>query len=186
LAYFAESIEQRLLDGNEAALAEVIRWISQALASARFWDLRGEWVDLQQEVLARVVESLRRGRFDPDRDLRAYVQGMTRITALETLRGRPPRGTVREEETRGIPDPGDDPRSTVIARQLARLALESASEPCRDLIRAYFLRQLSYEEIARDMQLPVGTVKSRLSRCLRRMHLALTARTARHDMEDEI
>ena len=47
-----------------------------------------------------------------------------------------------------------------------RRVLDEASEDCRLLMRLYFLEGKSYEEIAAELAIPVGTVKSRLSRCL--------------------
>src|SRR5437870_12130812 len=85
VTYPKESLIGRFLENDPEALGQVIRWISTALTSPRFWSLRGEWPDLVQEVLARVVESLRLERFDASRDLRVYVQGIARYASLQAL-----------------------------------------------------------------------------------------------------
>ncbi|MCI0657541.1 MAG: hypothetical protein L0170_10790, partial [Acidobacteria bacterium] len=85
MPYSEHSVARRLLENDPEALGLVIRWISTALASPRFWLLRHEWPDLVQEVLSRVVESLRRERFDDSRDLRVYVQGIARFACLQAL-----------------------------------------------------------------------------------------------------
>ena len=53
--------------------------------------------------------------------------------------------------------------------------LDLASGECRDLMRSYFYAEESYAEISARRQLPVGTVKSRLFRCLKSAHRALSA-----------
>ncbi len=172
MPYSEHSVARRLLENDPEALGLVIRWISTALASPRFWLLRHEWPDLVQEVLSRVVESLRRERFDDSRDLRVYVQGIARFACLQAL------GKQLESAGRGIPaeaaETGSpDPVRRLIDFQLVRRVLDLASEDCRELFRLYYFDAQSYEEIAASMEIPVGTVKSRLFRCLESAHQAL-------------
>jgi RNA polymerase sigma factor (sigma-70 family) len=163
--YAEHGIARRLLDNDPEALGQVIRWISSALASPRFWLLRSEWPDLVQEVLTRVIQSLRSGRFDDSRDLRVYVQGIARFACLQALDNRKESagsaslGELRERES-------PDPVKRLIRLQLVRRVLDLASEDCRELFRLYYFDGQSYEEISAGTGLPVGTVKSRLYRCL--------------------
>ena len=170
MPYPEHSVARRLLEDDPEALGQVIRWISTALTSPRFWSLRGEWPDLVQEVLARVVESLRLERFDASRDLRVYVQGIARYASLQAL-NRQLQPTASEPVAS---PPEADAESEVIDRQLVRRVLDLASEECRELIRAYFYEARNYEEIAGVHGVPVGTVKSRLFRCLESAHQSLT------------
>ena len=169
MPYPEQSLAGRLLKNDPEALEQAIRWIAATLTSWRFWSLRGEWSDLMQESLARVVESLRLERFDAARDFRVYVQGVARFVCLQTL--------DRRAQQRPSANPGGaadeaavNPEAAVIDRQLARLVLDSASEDCRELFRLYFFEARSYEEIAAGLHVPVGTVKSRLFRCLEGAH----------------
>ena len=167
-----QSMPRRLLENDPQALAKVVRLISLTIASPRFWSLRREWPDLIQEVLARVVESLRRERFDASRDFRAYVQGIARFACLYTLRrGRAVRiaGEVPWEVAGAEPGP----ERIAIDAQLARRVMELATEECRDLFLRYYFESQSHEEIAAALGIPVGTVKSRLFRCLERVHQAV-------------
>jgi RNA polymerase sigma-70 factor (ECF subfamily) len=174
VAYRDDSIEGRLLAGDETAVALVVRWVARALAAARFWSVRDEWIDLHQEAVARVIESLRRGRFDASQDLRTYVQAVARYTALEAIhrRRRHPETALADGPLAG-PAAGPDERAA--ARQIARLALDCATEDCRRLLRAYFYEQKNYAEIAAVLGVPVGTIKSRLARCLEKIRKALAA-----------
>jgi RNA polymerase sigma factor (sigma-70 family) len=168
LLYEQDSVPGRVLAGDPAALGQVICWIASTLASPRFWHLRGEWADLQQEVLLRLIESLRSGRFDPTRDLKSYVQAVARYTAIESLAARRlPADTV---DSADLPDRAAAADERLARRQLVRVMLERASEDCRRLIRAYFLEEKTFEDIAAENGLPVGTVKSRLARCVGKMH----------------
>jgi len=179
LLYREDSIEGRLLDGEPLAVGTVIRWISAVLASPAFWSVRAEWPDLHQEAMMRVLESLRRGRFDPGRDFRAYVQAVARYTARETALKRRRVGPGSPDSAPdGLPLPGHPaPEDTLARRQLARLVMDHAGDDCRSLLRAYFYEQKSYAQIAEARGVPVGTIKSRLARCLKNTQRALARRS---------
>lgn len=169
MPYEKHSVAARLLSDDPGALGEVAGWIAQVLSAVRFWSLRREWLDLHQEILLRVIESLRKKHFDASRDFRAYVQATARYTALRSL-------AIHGRYLSGISVSDADPGAAVgaetphIARQLVRHAMDAASKECRDLLRSYFLRDQTYAEIAAEKGLPVGTVKSRIFRCLKRAH----------------
>jgi RNA polymerase sigma-70 factor (ECF subfamily) len=171
LAYARNSIEQRLLEDEPQALGQVVRWISVVLTAPRFWPLRAEWADLQQETLMRIISSLRQERFDPSRDFRAYAQGVARYTALQAF-GRK-RHDAFEIAGDDLPSPAAGPEERAIQHQLVRRIFEQISEPCRELVRLYFLDEQDYEEIAGRLSLPQGTIKSRLFRCLQAAHRSL-------------
>jgi RNA polymerase sigma factor (sigma-70 family) len=177
LSYAEGSIERRLLENDPEALGQVFRWIASTLTSPQFWSLRSEWRDLHQEVVTRVVESLRHGRFDASREFHSYVQGVARYTALQALTARPQRSSNDLDGLVSEKSPSAEERTE--NRQLVRRVLERASEECRELIRAYFLEERSYAEIADGLALPVGTVKSRLFRCLESARLSIQGRSLR-------
>ena len=170
--YQPDSGPARYLSGDAEAVAEISRWISQVLATARFGAIRTHWPDLHQEVQGRLLESFRKGRYDPARELRVYVQGIARFTAFKAMG----RWSTRERGNTEVVEDGAELPATgsgeenLIACQLARRALELSSDECSDLIRAYFLEERTYAEIARDGDCPVGTIKSRLFRCLEKIH----------------
>ncbi|MCI0656634.1 MAG: hypothetical protein L0170_06130, partial [Acidobacteria bacterium] len=98
--------------------------------------------------------------------------GIARFACLQAL------GKQLESAGRGIPaeaaETGSpDPVRRLIDFQLVRRVLDLASEDCRELFRLYYFDAQSYEEIAASMEIPVGTVKSRLFRCLESAHQAL-------------
>jgi RNA polymerase sigma factor (sigma-70 family) len=167
--YPKDSPAGRLLADDPEVLGHVIRWISLTLTSPRFWSLRREWPDVVQEVLTRLVESLRGERFDAARDLRVYVQGIARIVGLQRLSRRPEPGSSDDPGALAA-DAADNPEAQAIDRQLARRILDLSSKECRELFRLHFFEARSHQEIAAILDVPVGTVKSRLFRCLEAAH----------------
>jgi RNA polymerase sigma-70 factor (ECF subfamily) len=182
MGYQDHSLARGVLEGDADAVGRAIRWISEVLTGSRFWSLREEWPDLVQESLTRVVESLQDGRFDQTKDLRSYVQGIARHTAIRALQGEMRRRGRRDDVmVEDLPmEDGPSPADPVSRQQLVRRALDESSEECRLLLQMYFLQEKGYEEIAAELILPVGTVKSRVSRCLdcvqRAMRVAIRRR----------
>lgn len=166
MPYPENSLPHRFLRNDPEAVGQVMRWISGALTAPRFWMLRREWPDLMQEILLRTIKSLQSGHFDPARDLRVYVQGICRIVCIEAVAKQAE--SVLRERHEEIPEAGAGAAAPqeLVDRQLARRVLEMASEECRELFRLYYLEGKDYQEIASATGAPVGTVKSRLFRCL--------------------
>jgi RNA polymerase sigma-70 factor (ECF subfamily) len=72
-----------------------------------------------------------------------------------------------ERESLQIEDPSPTPEDIVQGNERQRLlvkAIQSLPEYQRNMVVLYHLQQKSYEEIAAIMELPLGTVKSRLNR----------------------
>ena len=166
MKYSKTSTEARFLRGDPEAVGTVSRWISVVLTDLRYWGLRAELLDLHQEAMSGLLASLRRGHFDPDRDFRAYVQAVARYTI---------RLAARQRRRRPIQDPVVDPtglpaesegEASILRAMTVRKALGRLPRGCRELLASYYFDRLDYEQIASNLAVPVGTVKSRLSRCL--------------------
>jgi RNA polymerase sigma factor (sigma-70 family) len=167
--YPADTFEGRVLRGDPDALGEVIRWIAVVITAPRFWRLRGERPDLHQECLRRLLASLQETRFDSSRGFRAYVQSLARYTALE-WQDRLPRTSALATPPRLSPLAAQDGA----ARQLlARSVMDRVPESCRNLFLLFFYEQHSHEEIADALRIPLGTVKSRIFRCIQTAHRLL-------------
>jgi RNA polymerase sigma factor (sigma-70 family) len=174
--YAPDSIEGRFLAGEPEAVGTVSRWIASVLTDLRHWGLWSEWADLHQDVLAGVLSSLRDGRFDPRRDLRSYVMAIARFTIRHSVRQRPrrPAATLLVSEGRSG-TAVTSPESAALRGLAVRHALAELPQVCRELIEAYFFEQRDAEEIAAAQNIPVGTVKSRLFRCLEHARRELQA-----------
>jgi RNA polymerase sigma-70 factor, ECF subfamily len=55
-------------------------------------------------------------------------------------------------------------------------ALEAIGDPCHELLDRFFARDESYRTIAEQLDLPLGTVASRISRCLSKLRTELEGR----------
>ena len=72
---------------------------------------------------------------------------------------------------------GDNPETILLEgadRQMLKQALEELSVEFREVVILRELEGLSYKEIANIIDVPVGTVMSRLARARKRLHLRLT------------
>ena len=57
-----------------------------------------------------------------------------------------------------------------------RDALASLPEPCRDMLDRFFARDQSYRTISSELDLPAGTIASRIARCLQKLRDELEGR----------
>jgi RNA polymerase sigma-70 factor (ECF subfamily) len=117
--------------------------------------------DLLQETFAAVMKN-------PDRLLqadspRAYLFGMARNLSAEThRRSHPTEELPAEPETEMEEAP--DPRLSVMREGIERLGAVS-----RQVLELRLQRELSYEEMAATLGVPVGTVRSRLHHAVRQL-----------------
>jgi RNA polymerase sigma-70 factor (ECF subfamily) len=69
-------------------------------------------------------------------------------------------------------EPGAGPEETLLGNHDARAlvkALEELGPDCQQIIRLRYFQQQSYNEICGLLELPLGTVCSRLKRCLMKL-----------------
>jgi RNA polymerase sigma factor (sigma-70 family) len=127
--------------------------------------------DEAEEVLQRVFSEVwrNRDRYDPTGSLEAWVLGIGRRRAIDQLRRRHPK-VVPIEELRDIA--GDDGRE--LAERYARAsevrgALERLPKAQREVLALAYLGDRTQSEIAERLGVPLGTVKARTFRGLRRL-----------------
>jgi RNA polymerase sigma factor (sigma-70 family) len=125
--------------------------------------------DVFQEVFARTYERLDKLR--DDGAVRPWLAQLTRNLCVDRLRDR-----SRVEPTEDVELGADE---TVVELDLAltvRDALASLGEPCSDLLDRFFSRDESYRTIGEQLDLPAGTIASRISRCLVKLRGQLEGR----------
>lgn len=128
--------------------------------------------DAVHAALTRVWST---GSYRPERgELLPFLIACVRREAIDVVRAS---GRRRARELRAVPDPVApdeiDAIDPVESRRL-ELALDALPEAQREIIvRAYYGHR-TLAEIAEEGGLPLGTVKSRLSNALRRLHTALS------------
>ncbi|MBP7126856.1 RNA polymerase sigma factor [Myxococcota bacterium] len=139
--------------------------------------------DLVQEVLLRLLTLA--PRLDLTRNVPAYlrrtlanlyINQWRRMTWIQRLARSPEEGWWQGTSGPDAPHPGEDPALAVqrirLGERLAR-ALEALPRPFLEVLVRVDLLGWDYQETARDLGLPVGTVMSRLFRARRRMRMLL-------------
>jgi RNA polymerase sigma-70 factor, ECF subfamily len=176
--------------GDPEAFAEL--YDRHALAIERF-ATRRLGAQAAEDVLAETFATAfrRRQRYDLKRpDARPWLYGIA-----ANLIGHHRRREVRM--WRALARTGQDPvaegglghaedrvAAGAASRSLARVLAELAPRD-RDALLLYAWAELSYEEIAEALQIPVGTVRSRLHRARRQASLALGGQSPTSP-EDEV
>jgi RNA polymerase sigma-70 factor, ECF subfamily len=118
--------------------------------------------DLLQDCLLRALD--KEERWQPGTNLRSWLLTMLHHRQIDNLRRRA-RERRNLEATAGLflvpgaPDPG----SRLLAGEFAR-AIAVLPEGQREAIRRIVIGGMSYDEAATTLAIPIGTVRSRLSR----------------------
>ena len=118
--------------------------------------------DVFQEVFARAFE-----RLDTLRDgdaLRAWIAQTARNCAVDTLRR-----SGRELPVDEVPEDVEDGVARLDEALTVHAALDRLSVECHEILDRFFCRDESYRTIGADLDLPPGTIASRIARCLSRL-----------------
>ena len=118
--------------------------------------------DAFQDVFARIFE-----RLDTLRDvdaLRPWIAQTARNCAVDTLRR-----AGREVPMDDVPESADDGLALLDEALTVHAALDRLSPECHEILDRFFCRDESYRTIGAELELPAGTIASRIARCLSRM-----------------
>ncbi len=154
---------QRLVD-----LIPRLRRYARALVSDR-----AAADDLVQDTLERAWSKLhlyRRGT-----DLRAWLFTVMHNVHVNRVRAARPTELLEDEmpELAQRPVQGDGLLVRDLERGIARLPADQ-----RAVLLLVTLEEMSYEEVARTLSIPIGTVMSRLSRAREKLRLMMLGQTA--------
>lgn len=122
-------------------------------------------LDLTQDTFLRAYQSIDRWR--PDALFRTWLFRIARNLAFDRLRRDKRVEFVELEEDADIQDPAGGPEAILeTAQRLQQLeaALERLPPEHREILLLREIEDMSYDEIARVLDLNAGTVKSRLAR----------------------
>jgi RNA polymerase sigma factor (sigma-70 family) len=158
----------------------VLTHLNSAYNLAR-WLTRNEHdaEDVIQEASLRAWRSFE--TFLPGRDGRAWFLTIVRNTCCSWLRqNRSPGGSMQLEDDFEAVGTWFDPDAVLIKNmnsQLIREALEELPLEYREILILRELEELSYKEIAKIIDIPLGTVMSRLSRARRELYIQMSEAT---------
>jgi RNA polymerase sigma-70 factor (ECF subfamily) len=162
--------------GDAAAWNELVERFSRyvwAIAVQAYRLSESDAEDVFQEVFARAYQHL--GRLRQDDAFRPWIGQLTRRLAIDRLRM-----AGREQVMDELPEAseGDGALERLVDAMDVRAALGRLPEHCREILDRFFARDQSYETIASELDIPPGTIASRISRCLGRLRAALEDREA--------
>jgi RNA polymerase sigma-70 factor (ECF subfamily) len=163
----------RAIHGREDGFEELVRRYQRPIA-AYVYRMVGDYdsaLDLTQEVFIKVYNSL--GRYRPEYKFSTWIYKIAHNSAVDHLR----RYSTREQSLTGesegtqyeLPIECDKPTPEQESERRERRAeiesvVDSLSPAYRELVVLRHSHDLSYDEIAEVMALPLGTVKNRLFR----------------------
>ncbi|MGA2579099.1 MAG: sigma-70 family RNA polymerase sigma factor [Bryobacteraceae bacterium] len=154
-----------------ASLYNFAHWLTQN---------REEAEDLVQETYLKAFKGF--ASFQQGTNLRAWMYRILRNTFLTSRTGLSAKMTDPldlDEGPAAMPVTSDTPESMLLARadqQAVLSALELLPVPFREVILLCDMEEMSYQEIAETLGIPIGTVMSRLSRARKSMRDLLAAK----------
>ncbi|HTM31669.1 MAG TPA: sigma-70 family RNA polymerase sigma factor [Vicinamibacterales bacterium] len=139
--------------------------------------------DLVQDTYLKAFRARR--RFTPGTNLKAWLFTILHNTWRNQRRDRARARVEADSETveqlvdlgAGADRPTDNPEAGLLEAVLSddlRTALDDLPQPYRETVWLRDVEELSYQEIAAILDVPIGTVMSRLSRARRQLYRALT------------
>ena len=166
-----ETLIQRCLSGDQAAWEAIVRQYRRKVFNTayKFVGKHDEAEDLTQDIFLKIYKSL--DTFDRRANFQTWLISVSRNLCIDHYRS-----VRKERETidRGVDAADLSPASTEagpVAQleqrdrvTLLRQALAELPETLRTAVVMRDLQELSYHEIAEKLQLPEGTVKSRINR----------------------
>ncbi len=169
-----EDVVRRCKAGDQRAWEELVKATADDIyrLAVSFTRRRHEAEDLTQEVYLKLWKNL--DRYQEGSSFRAWAYRVARnlfVDAYRRARDERRATWVDPEFLESLPG-GEDPHATAVRRQrleLARRGLARLPEPLAHLILLRDFADWSYEELAEELDLPLGTVKSRLNRARREL-----------------
>jgi RNA polymerase sigma factor (sigma-70 family) len=157
--------------GDEGAWNELVERYSRyvyAIATRGFRLSDEDAEDVFQDVFTRIytrLDSLR-----DDSALRPWIGQLTRRRCLDAL------GARREVPSEEIAEEGSTDLAEIEEAFEVREAVAALPETCQDILDRFFTRDQSYKTIADELEIPSGTIASRIARCLGRLREQLEGR----------
>ncbi|MEM6989687.1 MAG: sigma-70 family RNA polymerase sigma factor [Myxococcota bacterium] len=174
-----ESDDMTLLEawrgGDAASGRELVQRYFDAMYRFFANKLAGDVEDLIQETFTACVEG--RDRFRKDASFRTYLYAIARNRLYRYWRDRKPEREA-EESVQQMVESGPSPADALVARQEQRLllrALRGLPLDLQVLLELAYFESLTDREVAVILEIPVGTLKSRLRRGRQLLQQAIEA-----------
>jgi RNA polymerase sigma-70 factor (ECF subfamily) len=143
---------------------------------------RDEAEDLVQETYAKALKGF--SSFEPGTNFKAWIFRILRNTFLNSRTGLRA-ATVpldTQDDDPALPVENETPETILIDRASERIMQEAIEElpvPYREVLLLCEVEEMSYQQIAATLTIPIGTVMSRLSRARRALRTAVMGKLQR-------
>ena len=165
---------QRCRAGEPDAWNELVSRFSRyvyAICTRGFRLSDADAEDVFQEVFARVYSNLHKLR--DDAAVRPWIAQLTRRLCIDTL--------AKGERERLDPEPltegHEEDLSQIDEAFAVREAMATLSGNCQEMLDRFFARDQSYRTISAELDIPSGTIASRIARCLKKLREELEGRS---------
>lgn len=143
---------------------------------------RDEAEDLVQETYTKAIKGF--ASFAPGTNFRAWIFRILRNTFLNSRTGSKASTVPLElpEEDSALPVETETPETILINRaseSILQEAIEGLALPYREVLLLCEVEEMSYQEIADALAIPIGTVMSRLSRARRALRATVRQKLGR-------
>jgi RNA polymerase sigma factor (sigma-70 family) len=128
--------------------------------------------DVFQEVFTRAYEHLHKLR--DDEAIRPWLAQLTRRLCIDRLRAG---STEQLDDDVEIAD-ADDTIARLDESLAVHEALSALPDNCREILDRFFARDESYHTIGDALEIPSGTIASRISRCLTKLRVEMEGRNS--------
>jgi RNA polymerase sigma factor (sigma-70 family) len=166
-----DSLIEQCLSGDQAAWDTIVRqhWRKVFNVAYKFVGKHDEAEDLTQDIFLKIFKAL--NTFDRRANFQTWIISISRNLCIDHYRSvRKERQTIaREVDTTDLQPASRERTPYAVAehhdlRAQLKQALETLPSTLRTAVVLRDLQELSYQEIADQLQLPEGTVKSRINR----------------------
>jgi RNA polymerase sigma factor (sigma-70 family) len=163
----------RCRTGDDDAWRELVERFSRyvyAIAVQAFKLPEHDAEDVFQEVFARAYEHLHKLRDDDA--IRPWLAQLTRRLCIDRLRAGSSEQLEDEVEIADV----DDAIGRLDEALAVHEALASLPDGCQEILDRFFARDESYRTISDALDIPSGTIASRISRCLVKLRSEMEGR----------
>ena len=162
----------RCRDGDDEAWRELVERFSRyvyAIAVQGFRLPQHEAEDVFQDVFARVFERLDSLREDDA--VRPWIAQLTRRLCLDAIA----RGSREQPASEQDFEESSDDFAEIDEAFEVREAMTTLGDACQEILDRFFAQDQSYRTISAELEIPAGTIASRIARCLRKLREELEA-----------
>jgi RNA polymerase sigma-70 factor (ECF subfamily) len=166
-----DTLIERCLTGDQAAWEQIVRqhWRKVFNLAYKFVGRHDEAEDLAQDIFLKIFKALH--TFDKRANFQTWLISISRNLCIDHYRSvRKERATIARDVDASELSPATKERGPLAQlealdlKDLIRRALAELPDSLRTAVVLRDLQEFSYQEIADQLGLPEGTVKSRINR----------------------